>query len=239
MLYWPPPPQNDHTCARRWQNVTLVRKSWIFHREAGWTHQPHAKIMIKPILISNEVLIWTTRQKWLVYSVLRSRFFNEHFPGPPLMVHVGVWWNSELTHRRAALFLLQTRPERNTLSEIRVGSPCATADQGPASAESATLSQSRGRPYSADQVWPASPYVTYHEAEWQVPCGISTELTARVCNLLQSTLLPGEGPVWHSDLSLKIGQMTQPPSWPRLNIIHHTQWQLLLLEAQCSHLAIK
>lgn len=108
-----------------------------------------------------------------------------------------------------------------------------------ASAESATFAQSRGRPYSADQVWPASPYVTYHEAEWHVPCGISTELTARVCNLLQSTLLPGEGPVWHSDLSLKIGQMTQPLSWPRLNIIHHTQWQLLLLEAQFSHLAIR
>lgn len=89
MLYWSSPP-NDHMCAGRWENITLVKKSWIFHREAGWTHQPHPKIITKPILISNEVLIWTTRQKWLVYSVLLSRLFNGHFPQPPLLVRAGV-----------------------------------------------------------------------------------------------------------------------------------------------------
>lgn len=81
----PIPSLDDHTCAGRWVNITLVKKSWTFCRDKRWTHQPHPQIMITPILVSNEVLIWATRQKWLVHSVSLPCLFNMHFSRPSLL----------------------------------------------------------------------------------------------------------------------------------------------------------
>lgn len=80
-----------------------------------------------------------------------------------------------------------------TQTHTKVSSLCTTLSWDRDSVGSATLAQSRVRLYSADQLWPASLCVTYCVAEWQVPCGISTELTAGAGNLEQSTLLPREG----------------------------------------------
>lgn len=74
----------------------------------------------------------------------------------------------------------------------------------------------------ADRVWPASLHVTYCVAEWQVPCGISTELTASVCNLVQSTLLPGEELCVTLWPQFKDRTNDTAPESPCLNILHHT-----------------
>ena len=97
---------------------------------------------------------------------------------------------------------------------------------------SAILAQSNVRPCSADL--PAC--IMFRVAEWQVPGGISTELT--VCGLVGPPCSQGRACVRHSDLNLKIGQTTQLES-PQLNVMHLTQWQLLLPDTQFSHLATR
>lgn len=89
-------PRDDHILGR-WENITLVEKPWTVCAETGWTHQPHPQMMTKPILISNQVLIQTAKQKWLAYSVLLSCPLNVHLPQPPLLARASVQWNSKLS----------------------------------------------------------------------------------------------------------------------------------------------
>lgn len=181
--------------------------------------------------------IQTTKQTWLVVLLSSPPFsvctFHSH---PGLLVPV---WTYTQTRCTECLVSFCSVSGMGHKAQTRVGNLCAILDQGWAWVLSATLVQSTGRPCGADQVWPASLCVTYCVAEWQVPCGIFTELTARVGNFVRSPLLPGAGLCVTFWPQCKDRTNDTAPESPWLNITHHTYWQLLLLETQFSHLATR